>query len=69
MKQKLQAALRKFRLANPQVTLGMNDEEVLELMMLVATQEDNSGIGLSGRGDDGRLIFSIDLADGSDGSG
>jgi hypothetical protein len=64
---KLREALRKFRFANPQRTLGLNDEDVIELMLLVAAQQDNSPVSLVGQGDDERPIFGIRLTpDGSD---
>ena len=65
MKEKLQQAIRKFRLANPQIS-GWKDDEVIEAMFLIASQQSGSPISVVGRGNDGKLIFRIPRADASD---
>jgi hypothetical protein len=46
MRHKVQQAIQKFRLENPQ-TSGWENEEVLEAMFLIASQQDESGIRVS----------------------
>jgi hypothetical protein len=58
MRHKVQQAIQKFRLENPQ-TSGWENEEVLEAMFLIASQQDESGIRVIGRDASGRLIFRI----------
>ena len=48
MRRKVQLAIQKFRRANPQ-TSGWANEEVLEAMFLIASQQDESGIRVVGR--------------------
>ena len=64
-----ESALRKFRLVYPHMK-SCTDEQVLEAMFLAASREPDSGFGVVGQGQDGRLRFQISLrqADGSDGS-
>jgi len=58
MRRKVQLAIQKFRRANPQ-TSGWANEEVLEAMFLIASQQDESGIRVVGRHASGELIFRI----------
>jgi hypothetical protein len=58
IKEKLQQAIRKFRLANPQIS-GWKDDEVIEAMFLIASQQNGSPISVVGRDSDGKLIFEI----------
>lgn len=67
MREKLQEAIRKFRLAHPQ-TKKWEDDEVVEAMLLILSQEKGSRIAVVGREATGKVIFRINLApDTSDG--
>jgi len=61
MRHKVQQAIQKFRHENPQ-TSGWENEEVLEAMFLIASQQDESGIRVVGRDARGGLIFRITRA-------
>jgi hypothetical protein len=66
MKDRLNAAIRKFRLANPESTKGLTDDEVLEQVFLVLSRHYPSRFAVVGV-KDGKLNFRIRLTpDGSD---
>jgi len=64
-----ESALRKFRLAYPQMR-QWPDQRVFEALFLATSRVKGSGIGVIGQNDSGELRFEIDLRrlDGSDGS-
>jgi hypothetical protein len=61
MRNKVQQAIQKFRHENPE-TRGWENEEVLEAMFLIASQQDESGIRVVGHDARGGLIFRITRA-------
>jgi len=58
---KLKKAIRKFRLENPGATSGLTDDQVVESMFLVLSQQYPSRFSLVGS-KDGQLKFRIRLA-------
>ena len=61
MRNKVHRAIQKFRDENPQ-TSGSENEEVIEAMFLIASQQDEAGIRVVGRDPSGSLIFRITRA-------
>jgi len=57
---KLKNAIRKFRLENPGATSGLTDEQVLETMFLILSQQHPSRFKVIGC-KDGKLNFRIKL--------
>jgi hypothetical protein len=67
MKETLQQVIQRFKSEHPQ-TSRWEDDEVIEAMLLLLSQEKGSRVTVAGRESDGTLIFRFDPPpDGSDG--
>jgi hypothetical protein len=67
MKETIQQVIQRFKREHPR-TSRWEDDEVIEAMLLLLSQENGSRVSVTGRQSDGKLIFRFDpLSDGSDG--